>query len=99
MEQASIMAGARRLATSSTALLGILAIIGVIVMNVTGRVDSERALDFVKWIVVAYFTKVAVEDGAEKLGAGKRAAESATEPAAEPEAEAQEEKDSEEKED
>lgn len=70
-QQPSILGGARRLATSSTALLGIGAIVAIVVLAVYGRIDGQAATDFVKWIVIGYFTKVAVEDGAEKLGAGK----------------------------
>ncbi len=70
--QPSLLGGARRLATSSAGILGVVAIAVALALALRGRVDGQVALDFVKWIVVAYFTKVAVEDGAEKLGGGKR---------------------------
>jgi hypothetical protein len=52
---------------SSTAWVALAAIIGIIVMNVLGHIESGKALDAVVTIVLAYIAKVAVEDGAEKL--------------------------------
>ena len=93
MEQVPLLGGARRLATSSTALLGILAIAAAITMSIYGRIEGQSALDFVKWVVIAYFTKVAVEDGAEKFGtAGKTDAVSPAEAPTQPEEKKEEEK-------
>lgn len=69
-----ISSGARRLLTSSKAIIAGLAVIGVIVMNVTGRIESAKALEFITWVLLAYFGAHAAEDAAEKLnltGGGK----------------------------
>lgn len=62
-----ISSGARRLLTSSKAIVAGLAVIGVIVMNVTGRIDGAKALEFITWVILAYFGAHAAEDAAEKL--------------------------------
>lgn len=84
MEQGSLFGGARRLATSSAALLGVLSMAAVIMLAMYGRIEGQSALDFAKWIVIAYFTKVAVEDGAEKIGGKKSEAEALPAPLTEP---------------
>lgn len=65
------MKGIARLSRSSAALILALAVIGVIVMNVVGRIEGEVALDFIKWLVMAFFAKIAIEDGAAKYAIGK----------------------------
>ncbi len=55
------------LAQSRKAWVVLAAVVGVIVMNVTGRVPGERALDFIKWIVMTWLGAQAAEDAAGKL--------------------------------
>lgn len=66
-EGVPLYSGIARLMRSSTAWVALAAIIGIIVMNVLGHIESGKALDAVVTIVLAYIAKVAVEDGAEKL--------------------------------
>jgi hypothetical protein len=66
-ESVPLYSGIARLMRSSTAWVALAAIIGIIVLNVLGRIESGKALDAVVTIVLAYIAKVAVEDGAEKL--------------------------------
>jgi hypothetical protein len=65
------MQGIARLYRSSAAIVLMLAVVGVVVMNVVGRIDGPDALDFIKWLVMAFFAKVAIEDGASKIALGK----------------------------
>lgn len=71
--QIPLSSGARRLLTSSKAIVAGLAVAGVIVMNVTGRVDSAKALEFITWVVMAYFGANALEDAAEKRSGSRQA--------------------------
>lgn len=64
--QIPLSSGVRRLLTSSKAIVAGVAVVGVIVMNVTGRIDSAKALEFITWVVMAYFGANALEDAAEK---------------------------------
>jgi hypothetical protein len=68
-----MLSGIKRLTNSSAAIVLGLAVIGVIVMNVAGRVDGPTALDFIKWLVTFFFAKIAVEDAAAKIAAAKMA--------------------------
>lgn len=54
------------LITSRKALVVALAVIGCIVMNVTGRIDGSQALEFVKWVVVTWLGAHAWEEGKAK---------------------------------
>lgn len=56
------------LVTSRKAWVLLLAVIGVVVMNVAGRVTGEQTIDVIKWLVSAWFGAVALEDAAEKHG-------------------------------
>lgn len=62
-----LRSGARRLITSSKGLLCVAALVGVCIMNYLGRIDGERALEFITWIIGFYVAGVAVEDGIDKL--------------------------------
>lgn len=53
--------------TSRKAWVLILCVVGVVVMNLTGRIDGAAALDFIQWVVSAWLGAVALEDGASKL--------------------------------
>lgn len=64
---APLRSGARRIITSSKGLLCVAAIVGVCVMNYLGRIDGERALEFITWLVGFYVAGVAFEDGVEKF--------------------------------
>lgn len=65
------MAALERLLKSSKAWVVLLAVVGVIVMNVTGRIDGARALEFIQWIVGIFLGTVAAEDVAAKLRSKK----------------------------
>jgi hypothetical protein len=78
-----ITAGLSRLLRSSKGLLLLGSVAGVVVMNVVGRIDGERALTFIQWLVGFYFGAVAIEDGASKLR-GSPPAPSAAPPAPPP---------------
>jgi len=58
------------LVQSRKAWVLLLAIAGVVVMNVAGRVSGEEALSFIKWLTAAWFGAVAVEDAAKKMSGG-----------------------------
>jgi hypothetical protein len=62
----------------------LLAIIGVVVMNVVGRIDHKDALDFIKWIVMAWLGAVAAEDAAAKHGQARAGAPPASSPPPQP---------------
>lgn len=51
------------LAQSRKAWIFLLAVIGAVAMNLAGRIDSEKALDFVKWVVGFWMASQAWEDG------------------------------------
>jgi hypothetical protein len=55
------------LVRSRKAWVLLLAVVGVVAMNLAGRIDGAQALDFVKWLVSAWFGAVALEDAAHKL--------------------------------
>jgi hypothetical protein len=65
------MSGLKRLAKSSAAIVLALAVTGAIVMAGIGRISGDQALDFIKWLVVAFFLKVGAEDAASKYAIGK----------------------------
>lgn len=88
--ETTAMSGVKRLAGSSSALLGLLAIGGVVAMAMYGKIESQSAVDFMKWIVIAYFTKVAVEDGATKLRGVPEAVASVVPVSAEPQTDSEE---------
>lgn len=56
------------LAKSRKAWVVLVAAVGVIVMNVAGRVDGAQALEAIQWIVAAWLGAQAAEDAAAKLG-------------------------------
>ncbi len=51
------------------ALVVLVAIIGVIVMNILGRIEGKEALDFIKWLVVTLVGALALEKAAGKTAA------------------------------
>jgi hypothetical protein len=69
-KEAQWLGGVRRLASSSKAIVVAVAVAGVILMNVTGRIDGKNALDFIMWIVAAFIGATALEDAAEKRAGG-----------------------------
>lgn len=56
----------KRLMASRKALVMVVAIIGVVVLAGLGRVTSEQALGFIKWVVIAFIGGTALEDAATK---------------------------------
>lgn len=66
-DQIPLVSGARRLFTSSKGLIVGFGVVGVIVMNVLGKIDGPTALNAVLVLVGMYVGGVALEDGAEKL--------------------------------
>jgi hypothetical protein len=63
--------GLRRLVTSAKAIVALIAVVGVIVMNMMGKISGADALNFVTVVVMSYFGAHAIEDGAEKFAGGK----------------------------
>jgi hypothetical protein len=61
------MTGIKRLFTSSKYLLVGIACVGIIVMNVMGRVDGPTALNAILWMVGLVLGATAVEDAAKKV--------------------------------
>ena len=59
------------LVRSRKAWVLLLAIVGVVAMNLAGRVAGVEALGFIKWIVAAWLGAVALEDSAAKIAAPK----------------------------
>jgi hypothetical protein len=57
----------KSLAQSRKAWVLLIAIACVSGLAYTGRIDGQVALEFVKWLVTAWFGAVALEDGAHKL--------------------------------
>jgi hypothetical protein len=70
----------KALAKSRKAWVLLIAIVGVIAMNVAGRIDGTQAIDFIKWLVSAWFGAVALEDAALKLPMSPPSNESQEEP-------------------
>lgn len=64
--------GLRRLVTSAKAIVALVSVVGVIVMNMMGKIDGPAALNFVTVVVCAYFGAHAIEDGAEKAAGGRK---------------------------
>lgn len=52
---------------SRKAIVLVVAIIGVVILNILGKLDIQGALDFIKWIVGVWMASVAAEDAATKL--------------------------------
>jgi hypothetical protein len=57
------------LATSRKAWVLLVAVVGAVVMNVAGRIDGEKALEFIKWIVMTWLGAQAYEDAHVKSSA------------------------------
>lgn len=57
---------------NSKSIVMVIAVIGVIVMNVVGRIEGQAALDFIWKIVVAWSAAEAYEKG--KIGAAEKTA-------------------------
>lgn len=57
----------KALAQSRKAWVLLLAVVCVGVLAYVGRIEGQAALDFVKWLVTAWFGAVAIEDSAHKL--------------------------------
>lgn len=57
----------KALAQSRKAWVLLIAIVAVVGLTAMKMIDGAQALDFVKWLVVAWFGAVAIEDGAQKL--------------------------------
>lgn len=51
------------LVQSRKAWILLLAVAGAVAMNLLGRIDGDKALDFVKWCVSAWMAATAWEDG------------------------------------
>lgn len=47
----------------SKSIVMVVAVIGAIVMNVAGRIEGDKALEFVKWVVIAWVGAEAYESG------------------------------------
>ena len=72
MDKQDVTAGIKRLLGSSKAIVVLVAILGVILMEVLGRIDGTHALDTIKWLVAALIGATAAEDAASKLGLGSK---------------------------
>jgi hypothetical protein len=59
----------QNLTSSRKAIIVVTVVIGVVVLAAIGRVPQEQAMDFMKWIVVAWLGAQAYEDGAVKAAA------------------------------
>lgn len=59
------------LLSSRKAIVTILVVVGVIVLAALGRLAAEPAMEFLKWIVIAWLGAQAYEDGAVKSAAIK----------------------------
>lgn len=57
---------------NSKSIVMVLAVLGVIVMNVVGRIEGQAALDFIWKVVVAWSAAEAYEKG--KIGAAEKTA-------------------------
>jgi len=62
--------GLQRLVGSSKAWVVLAAIVGIVVMNVTGRIEGTQALEAITWVVAVWLGAVAIEDGAHKMQGG-----------------------------
>lgn len=67
-ERASISGGIRRLFSSSKYLLVLVAIVGVVVMDLAGRISGEMALATIGGLISVAVGATAYEDAAEKVG-------------------------------
>lgn len=67
-ERSPLLGGLRRLFSSSKYLLVLLAIIGIVVMNLVGRISGEMALAAIGGLVSVAIGATAVEDAAGKVG-------------------------------
>lgn len=56
------------LVNSRKAWIFLLAVVGAIAMNLAGRIDGEKAIDFVKWVVGFWMASQAWEDGKKHEG-------------------------------
>lgn len=56
------------LLASRKAWVVLLAVVGVVVMELMGKISAKDALDALKWLVSAWLGAQAVEDAAEKHG-------------------------------
>jgi len=63
---------------SRKAVVLVFAIAGVVLMNCVGRIDGEKALDFIKWVVTAWLAAQALEDTGKHVGNGIAARGSVT---------------------
>lgn len=59
------------LLASRKAIVTVLVIVGVVVLAALGKVAADPALEFLKWIVIAWLGAQAYEDGAVKSAALK----------------------------
>ena len=59
----------KNLVSSRKALVVVLVVVGVVVLAAVGRVQQEQAMEFLKWIVVAWLGAQAYEDGSVKAAA------------------------------
>jgi hypothetical protein len=50
------------LASSRKAWVLLAAVVGAVVMNVAGRIDGDKALEFIKWLVMTWLGAQAYED-------------------------------------
>lgn len=67
-ERSPLLGGLRRLFSSSKYLLVLLAIIGIVVMNLVGRISGEMALAAIGGLISVAIGATAVEDAAGKVG-------------------------------
>jgi len=61
----------RNLISSRKAIVVMMVVVGVVVLAGLGRVQQEQAMEFLKWIVVAWLGAQAYEDGSVKAAALK----------------------------
>lgn len=66
--QPSVWGGIRRLFSSSKYVLVLLAVVGVVIMNLAGRISGEAALAAIGTLVSVAVGATALEDAAEKKG-------------------------------
>jgi hypothetical protein len=62
-----LWSGMQRLVQSSKALVVAMAVLAVSWLCYYGKVTGPEALDFTKWLVIAFIGAVAIEDGSQKL--------------------------------
>src|SRR5690606_35712952 len=66
--QPSVLGGVRRLFSSSKYVLVLLAVVGVVIMNLADRISGEAALAAIGALVSVAVGATALEDAAEKKG-------------------------------